>query len=69
MFEGDYPHSDSNWPRTRKVLEEVMLDGDEAPKMVELNAFDCVPLSGRCAKYSTSTPYLTARGAAYEDSH
>jgi hypothetical protein len=21
MFEGDYPHSDSNWPHIRKVLE------------------------------------------------
>jgi len=70
MFEGDYPHSDSNWPHTSKVLEEVMRDvpDDEARKMVELNAFECVPLSGRRAKDSTSTPYPTARGAAYEDS-
>jgi hypothetical protein len=47
-----------------------MLDvpDDEARKMVELNALDCVPLSGRRAKDSTSTPYPTARGAAYEDS-
>jgi len=70
MFEGDYPHAESNWPHTRKVLEGVMLDvpDDEARKMVELNALACVPLSGRRAKDSTSTPYPTARGAAYEDS-
>jgi len=39
MFEGDYPHSDSNWPHTRKVLEEGMLDvpDGEARKMAELN--------------------------------
>ena len=40
MFESDYPHSDSQWPHTRKVLEEVMSDvpDDEARKMVETNA-------------------------------
>jgi predicted TIM-barrel fold metal-dependent hydrolase len=40
MFESDYPHSDSQWPHTRKVLEEVMTDvpDDEARKMVEWNA-------------------------------
>jgi predicted TIM-barrel fold metal-dependent hydrolase len=40
MFESDYPHSDSQWPHTRKVLEEVMADvpDDEARKMVETNA-------------------------------
>ncbi|MDX6339255.1 MAG: hypothetical protein QOG05_6595, partial [Streptosporangiaceae bacterium] len=40
MFESDYPHSDSQWPHTRKVLEEVMSDvpDDEAHKMVEWNA-------------------------------
>jgi hypothetical protein len=70
MVEGDYPHSDSNWPHTSKVLEEVMrgVPDDEARKMVELNAFECVPLSGRRAKDPTSTPYPTARGALYEDS-
>ncbi|MCW2525233.1 MAG: amidohydrolase [Pseudonocardiales bacterium] len=40
MFESDYPHSDSNWPHTRKMLEETMADvpDDEAAKMCELNA-------------------------------
>ncbi|MCW2524190.1 MAG: amidohydrolase [Frankiales bacterium] len=40
MFESDYPHSDSNWPHTRKVLEEAMLDvpDEDAQKMVEWNA-------------------------------
>ena len=40
MFESDYPHSDSQWPHTRKVLEDVMLDvpDDEVRKMVETNA-------------------------------
>jgi predicted TIM-barrel fold metal-dependent hydrolase len=40
MFESDYPHSDSQWPHTRKVLEEVMADvpDDEAQKMTEWNA-------------------------------
>ncbi|MGW0593735.1 amidohydrolase family protein [Streptosporangium sp. NPDC002607] len=40
MFESDYPHSDSNWPNTRKMLAEALVDvpEDEARKMVELNA-------------------------------
>ncbi|MDP3893578.1 MAG: amidohydrolase family protein [Nocardioides sp.] len=40
MFESDYPHSDSNWPHTRKILEEALVDvpDEEARKMVELNA-------------------------------
>jgi predicted TIM-barrel fold metal-dependent hydrolase len=40
MFESDYPHSDSNWPHTRKILEEAMVEvpEDEARKMVEYNA-------------------------------
>ncbi|MET0319069.1 MAG: amidohydrolase family protein [Rhodococcus fascians] len=39
-WEGDYPHSDSNWPNSRKRLHDVMLDipDDEVHKMVELNA-------------------------------
>ncbi|MDV6230581.1 amidohydrolase family protein [Rhodococcus cercidiphylli] len=40
MFESDYPHSDSQWPHTRKVLTESMVnipDG-EARKMCEDNA-------------------------------
>jgi predicted TIM-barrel fold metal-dependent hydrolase len=40
MFESDYPHSDSNWPHTRKVLAEALADvpDDEARKIVETNA-------------------------------
>ena len=40
MFESDYPHSDSNWPHTRKLLAERLVDvpDDEARKIVELNA-------------------------------
>lgn len=40
MFESDYPHSDSQWPHTRKVLEEVMADvpDHEVRLMVEDNA-------------------------------
>jgi predicted TIM-barrel fold metal-dependent hydrolase len=40
MFESDYPHSDSQWPHTRKYLEEVMTDvpDEDARKMCELNA-------------------------------
>jgi predicted TIM-barrel fold metal-dependent hydrolase len=40
LFEGDYPHSDSNWPHTRKLLTESLANvpDDEARKIVELNA-------------------------------
>jgi predicted TIM-barrel fold metal-dependent hydrolase len=40
LFESDYPHSDSNWPNTRKLLEEALTDvpEDEARRMVEFNA-------------------------------
>jgi predicted TIM-barrel fold metal-dependent hydrolase len=39
-FEVDYPHSDSNWPNSRKRAEEVFADvpDDEVHKIVELNA-------------------------------
>jgi len=38
-WESDYPHSDSNWPHSRKVAEEVFRDvpDEEVHKMVELN--------------------------------
>ena len=38
-FESDYPHSDSNWPHSRKIAEEAMLHipDDEAHKIAELN--------------------------------
>jgi predicted TIM-barrel fold metal-dependent hydrolase len=40
MFEGDYPHSDSNWPHTRKMLEESLshVPDDVARKIAEGNA-------------------------------
>ncbi|KRE97999.1 amidohydrolase [Nocardioides sp. Soil777] len=40
MFESDYPHSDSNWPHTRKMLVEALADvpDDEARLMCEDNA-------------------------------
>jgi predicted TIM-barrel fold metal-dependent hydrolase len=40
LFESDYPHSDSNWPHTRKMLAEALADvpEDEARSMVEGNA-------------------------------
>jgi predicted TIM-barrel fold metal-dependent hydrolase len=40
MFEGDYPHSDSNWPSSRKKLVEVLADvpDDEARAIAEDNA-------------------------------
>jgi predicted TIM-barrel fold metal-dependent hydrolase len=40
MFEGDYPHSDSNWPNTRKLLAEALFDvpDDHARTIAETNA-------------------------------
>jgi predicted TIM-barrel fold metal-dependent hydrolase len=40
MFEGDYPHSDSNWPNSRKMLAESLRDvpDDVARKIAEDNA-------------------------------
>ena len=40
MFESDYPHSDCNYPHTRKLLAESLADvpDDEARKIAELNA-------------------------------
>jgi predicted TIM-barrel fold metal-dependent hydrolase len=40
MFEGDYPHSDSNYPASRKKLAEVLRDvpDDEAYAIAEGNA-------------------------------
>jgi predicted TIM-barrel fold metal-dependent hydrolase len=39
-WEGDYPHSDSNWPNSRKRVHDAMIDvpDGEVHKMVELNA-------------------------------
>jgi predicted TIM-barrel fold metal-dependent hydrolase len=40
VFEVDYPHSDSNWPNTRKRATEVFQDvpDDEVEQIVETNA-------------------------------
>ncbi|MFC4942911.1 amidohydrolase family protein [Pseudonocardia sp. GCM10023141] len=40
MWECDYPHSDSNWPNSRKKAADVLagVPDDEAHKIVELNA-------------------------------
>jgi predicted TIM-barrel fold metal-dependent hydrolase len=40
MFEGDYPHSDSNFPASRKKLSDVLKDvpAEEAEKIAETNA-------------------------------
>jgi len=39
-WECDYPHSDSNWPNSRKVVHDLMIDipDDEVHKIVELNS-------------------------------
>jgi predicted TIM-barrel fold metal-dependent hydrolase len=40
MWECDYPHNDSNWPNSRKMFEEALVDipDDEAAMIGELNA-------------------------------
>jgi predicted TIM-barrel fold metal-dependent hydrolase len=40
MFEGDYPHSDSNWPNSRKMLAESLrnIPDDQCRKLAEDNA-------------------------------
>lgn len=40
LVESDYPHSDSHWPHTRKVVAEMLADvsDEEAHRIVELNA-------------------------------
>jgi predicted TIM-barrel fold metal-dependent hydrolase len=39
-WEGDYPHSDSNWPNSRQRAAEVLADvpDEEVHRIVELNA-------------------------------
>ena len=39
-FETDYPHTDSTWPHTKKVAEEMMagLDDESVYKIVRGNA-------------------------------
>ena len=38
MFESDYPHSDSNWPHTRKMLADALAEvpDDEARKKISV---------------------------------
>jgi predicted TIM-barrel fold metal-dependent hydrolase len=40
MWEGDYPHNDSQWPYSREVLEKTMINvpDEDVHKIVELNA-------------------------------
>lgn len=40
MWEADFPHNDSNWPNSRKLLAEVTVDvpDDEVARIGELNA-------------------------------
>jgi len=49
MWEADFPHNDSNWPNSRKILAEAMLDvpDDEARRIAEVNARElyCFPRS------------------------
>ncbi len=42
MWEADFPHNDSNWPNSRKVLAEALDDvpDHEARRIAELNARD-----------------------------
>jgi predicted TIM-barrel fold metal-dependent hydrolase len=42
MWEGDYPHNDSQWPNSRVLLEKALADvpDDDAHRIVELNARD-----------------------------
>jgi len=48
-FEVDYPHSDSNWPNSRRRAAEVLsaVPDDEAHRIVELNAIELFGLSLR----------------------
>ena len=40
MWEADFPHNDSNWPNSRKILTDALIDvpDDEAQRIAELNA-------------------------------
>jgi predicted TIM-barrel fold metal-dependent hydrolase len=40
MWEADFPHNDSNWPNSAKMLAEAMVDvpDEEARRIAELNA-------------------------------
>ena len=40
MWEADFPHNDSNWPDSRKVLADALADvpDDDARRIAESNA-------------------------------
>jgi predicted TIM-barrel fold metal-dependent hydrolase len=40
MWEADFPHNDGNWPNSRKILRDALVDvpDDEAARIGELNA-------------------------------
>ena len=40
MWEADFPHNDSNWPNSRKMLADALMDvpDEEARRITELNA-------------------------------
>ena len=40
MWEADFPHNDSNWPNSRKILVDALVDvpDEEAQRIAELNA-------------------------------
>lgn len=40
MWEADFPHNDSNWPNSRKILADALVDvpDDEASRIAETNA-------------------------------
>ena len=60
MWECDFPHNDSNWPDSRKVLADAVHDipDDEARQIGELNARRAVPVprlvTRACASPSSS---------------
>jgi predicted TIM-barrel fold metal-dependent hydrolase len=56
-WESDYPHSDSNWPHSRKVAEEVFLDvpDNEVHQIAELNV-------RRLYNFPDPEPTTTQRG-------
>jgi predicted TIM-barrel fold metal-dependent hydrolase len=45
-FETDYPHSDSTWPHTKKVAEEIMKDltQEQVDKICRTNAIEMLHL-------------------------
>ncbi|HEX3713529.1 MAG TPA: amidohydrolase family protein, partial [Trebonia sp.] len=48
LIEVDYPHSDSNWPSSRKHVAENLAEvpDDEAHQIVELNARKLLRFNG-----------------------